>query len=246
MRLLLLNGNTDAGMTDRLCRLAAAALEGGGRAGDVRLLPVTARFGARYVASRAALAVAAHAVLDAVAEHGRAADAIALACFGDPGLLAVREISPVPVHGMAEASISAALGVASRVVLLTGGAAWVPMLGELIHALGHDPGRVMVRAVPPAGDALARDPEGAVGMLAREAERAIGEGAEAVVLGGAGLAGLAPAVRARVGVPVLDSLECLIAAALSHRSSSGTPAPPSERGVPTTGLSSFLTGAFAG
>lgn len=66
------------------------------------LVPATARFGARYVASRASAAIAAHAVLEAVAEHFGQVDAVAIACFGDPGLEAVREIFPGLVAGMAE------------------------------------------------------------------------------------------------------------------------------------------------
>ncbi len=246
MRLLLLNGNTDAVMTQRLRALAASALERSGLANSVSLLPVTVRFGARYIASRAAAAVAAHAVLDAVAEHASDADAIALACFGDPGLLAAREIVGVPVHGMAEASISAALRLSPHVAVLTGGAAWVPMLEELVRLSGRAAEQVRIRAVPPAGDALARDPDNAAATLAREAEASVADGAEVVVLGGAGLAGLASAVRARVGVPVLDSLECLVAAAVSAPvPRSGAVALPGG-GVASAGLSSFLTRALAG
>ena len=44
--------------------------------------------------------LAAHAVLDSfefgLAQHG-AFDAVLIACFGDPGLLALREVAGVPV-----------------------------------------------------------------------------------------------------------------------------------------------------
>ncbi|MFT8246992.1 aspartate/glutamate racemase family protein [Roseomonas sp. BN140053] len=244
MRLLLLNGNTDPAMTERMRGHAAATLERLG-AREVTLVPATARFGARYVASRAAATVAAHAVLDAVAEHAASVDAVALACFGDPGLWAARELSGLPVHGMAEASILAALRLAPRVALLTGGAGWVPMLEEFALLLGHGPERVIVRAVPPAGDALARDPGAAAELLARAAADAVAEGAGAVVLGGAGLAGLGPAVSARVAVPVLDSLDCLVEAAVAGGAGRAAERGNAAPGVPTLGLGAALEAALA-
>jgi allantoin racemase len=126
MRLLLLNGNTDPAITALMMDRAAASLPLLGLP-DVTLDPATARFGARYIASRAAAAIAAHAVLDALAERVGAANpvgygAVLLACFGDPGLEAAKELSPIPVVGMAEASLAAAFrAVEGRpVALLTG------------------------------------------------------------------------------------------------------------------------------
>lgn len=105
MRLLLLNGNTDAAITAALARHAAAAIPRLGLpAAEVH--PVTAGFGARYISTRAAVAVAGHAVLAALAEHvgpdnPRGHDAALIACFGEPGIEAAREVMPIPVVGMA-------------------------------------------------------------------------------------------------------------------------------------------------
>src|SRR5258708_19604635 len=74
----------------------------------VTILPVTGRFGAPYIASRAAAAIAGHAALDALAEHVLDCDVVYLACFGDPGLAALKEVAPVPVVGMAEAPVEPA------------------------------------------------------------------------------------------------------------------------------------------
>jgi Asp/Glu/hydantoin racemase len=234
MRILLLNGNTDAAMTARMLALGQEALPRLGMAG-VTLVPATVRFGARYIASRAAAAVAGHAVLEQVAEHAGEVDAVAIACFGDPGLQAAREIAAVPVTGMADASLDLALAMAPRVALLTGGAAWVPMLEEfcLLRGLGRD--RVRVHAVAPTGDMIARAPDHALELLAQAAAGAVAAGAGVVVLGGAGLAGLAPRLQARVAVPLLDSLECLLRVAAGP-----LPVPPGAAPAPTTGLSAAL------
>jgi hypothetical protein len=107
----------DAAITARLAE-AARALS------PHEVVPLTARFGARYIATRAAAAIAAHAVLDALAEavgrdNPHNFDAAIIACFGDPALDAAREMLPIPVLGLADASIAAALRLAPTISLLT-------------------------------------------------------------------------------------------------------------------------------
>ncbi|MBR0651281.1 Asp/Glu racemase [Roseomonas terrae] len=218
MRLLLLNGNTDPAITALLATRAAEAIPRLGLP-TAEVVPVTAPFGARYISTRAAVAVAGHAVLAALAEHvgtdnPYGYDAAVIACFGEPGIEAARELLPIPIVGMAEASIAAALALAPRIALLTGGALWVPMLEEFALVRGHGRDQVMVRGIAPTGDMIARDPDGAAAALAKAAQEAVADGAGAVVLGGAGLAGIAPRVAPLVSVPVLDSLDCALAAAL--------------------------------
>lgn len=244
MRVLLLNGNTDPAITALIATRAAEALPRLGLP-PAELVPITAPFGARYISTRAAVAVAGHAVLSALAEHvGRdnpaGYDAAIIACFGEPGIEAARELLPIPAVGMAEASIAAALAQAPRVALLTGGALWVPMLEEFALIRGFGPEQVMVRGIAPTGDMIARDPDGAAALLAEAAQAAVAEGAGAVVLGGAGLAGIAPRVAPLVSVPVLDSLDCALAAALQ-----GGAARPRVAQAPMLGVSDGMMRWFA-
>ena len=77
MRILLINPNTTSDVTDIVAGHARRI------AGDaVEFVPVTGRFGARYIASRAAAAIAGHAALDAMADHVAGCDAIYLAFDG--------------------------------------------------------------------------------------------------------------------------------------------------------------------
>lgn len=246
MRLLLLNGNTDPAITDLIAARAAEALPRLGLP-PAELVPATAPFGARYIATRAAVAIAGHAVLAALAGHvgpdnPHDFDAAIIACFGEPGIEAARELLPIPVHGMAESSLAAAFAIAPRIALLTGGAAWVPMLEEFALIRGHGPDRVLVRGIAPTGDMIARDPEGAIALLAEAASGAAADGAGVVVLGGAGLAGLAPRVALRVAVPVLDSLDCVLAAAFGTRPAPSCRAPQ----APQAGLTPALRRLMAG
>jgi Asp/Glu/hydantoin racemase len=224
--LLVINPNTSDSVTQLLQThvQAAAGLH-------VQVRTVTARFGAPYIACEASFAVAAHAALDAWAAALQdstqpAPDAVLIGCFGDPGLLALRESSPVPVTGLAEAAcIEAARH--GRFAIVTGGDRWGSMLQRLAQALGHGPALAGIHTVAPTGAQLAADPQAARSLLAqacRDAARQLG--AQAVIVGGAGLAGVAAAIQSEVGVPLIDSVQAGTRWALR------TSAVPPERGTP--------------
>jgi allantoin racemase len=224
LRILLINPNTTESVTALVAKHARAI------AGDAAtFVPVTGRFGANYISSRASAAIAAHAALDALAAHVAGCDAVYLTCFGDPGLAALREISPVPVVGMAEASCLEACNRGRRFAIVTGGALWEPMLTEFVAWLGLSDRLAAVRTVAPTGDRIARDPEAALAQLAAACTAcATANGADVVILGGAALAGLAARIQPSVPVPVLCSVEvgarAAIAAASSNRRAASLPA----------------------
>jgi Asp/Glu/hydantoin racemase len=204
MTLLVINPNTTEAVTHRLVDAVRSEAETGS---DVR--GFTARFGARYIACEASYAIASHAVLDAwaahCADHGEP-EAVLIGCFGDPGLWALRELSSVPVVGLAEASMheAAALG---PFAIVTGGAVWLPMLRRLALALGLDNALAHLEVIAPNGAALAANPHQAIELLRDACNRAAAPGdVQSVVLGGAGLAGMAPEVARGLEVPLIDSV----------------------------------------
>jgi allantoin racemase len=237
MHLLLINPNTTASITDLVLAEARKVA-----APDTVLSAATGCFGGRYVATRATYAIAGHAALDAYAEHGQSADAVVLACFGDPALLALKEIAHQPVVGMAEASCLAAAALGGRFAIVTGGERWGPMLREFVATLGLSEQLATVYTVVPTGADIARDPDGTLALLAQACRSCVEQaGADSVILGGAGLAGLAERIAGHVPVPLIDSLtaavhraEWLAKVATKH-SDSVTPGL-----VPTQGLSSTL------
>ncbi|NML17597.1 aspartate/glutamate racemase family protein [Azohydromonas caseinilytica] len=206
-RLLILNPNTSPSVTALLADHATTLL-GGAAVVD----SVTARLGASYIASEAACAIAGHAALDAWAAHRAAAprpDAVLIGCFGDPGLFALRELCDSPVTGLAEASFvqAARRSARGRFAIVTGGAAWGPMLRRLAQGLGFDDALAGVHTVAPSGIQLAADPAGALPLLARACREAARDtGADCVILGGAGLAGMAARIQDQVPVPLIDSV----------------------------------------
>lgn len=246
MKLLFINPNTSAHLTEMGARIARGVARP-----ETEILPATGRFGARYITTRAAAAIAAHAALDCYAREGRDADAVLIACFGDPGLFALRELASVPVIGMAEASCHMASTLGRKFSIVTGGQAWGPMLEEFVAAIGLSANLASVRTVTATGADIAADPEKALGGLTRTCQAAVSEdGAEAIILGGLGLAGIASRIAANVPVPLIDNVVAAVrmaeaAASLGTtkaRSGSFAPTEP----VKTLGLSAELAAMLEG
>jgi len=202
MKLLIINPNTSDAITARVLGEARRIASR-----DTELKAVTGRFGARYVASRAAYAIAGHAALEAYAEHAADADAVLLACFGDPGLFALKELARQPVVGMAEASCLTAAALGGRFSIVTGGERWAPMLEEFVASIGLRERLAAIETVAPSGADIARDPDGALNMLADACTEAVARHrADSVILAGAGLVGLAARIAHRVPAPLVDCL----------------------------------------
>lgn len=182
---------------------------------DVQIIGVTAAFGEPYVASRAAASIATHAALDALrsavtteAEGGRPPfDVCFYACFGEPGIEALRAEAAFPVVGMAEGAVVTALQLGERFSILTVGEAWPAMLREHLRKLDLMGRCAGIGVVPGAALALSAD--------ASAGERAVREAAQAVlatqapdvlIVAGAALAGYGRALAGALGRPVVDSL----------------------------------------
>jgi Asp/Glu/hydantoin racemase len=215
-----------------------------------RIHAVTAGFGPRYITGEVGAAIAAHAAMEAYAAATQRlgpAGAVLLGCFGDPGLFALRALSPAPVLGLAESSMRAAAQHGPFVVV-TGGAAWVPMLQRLAQALPLASPLLGVQAVPHSGGEMAAQPVQAIEWLAEAAALALRRwpAARAVLLGGAGLAGLAAPLASRVPVPVLDNVELAVGEALALASNPDPAPDPAPDRAPDVAPGSLPAGAEPG
>jgi len=198
-RILVINPNTSAAVTEGVVGACRSSHPG------VSWQGVSARFGAPYIADEIGYAVASHAVLDAYCHFFDGHDCVLIACFGDPGLLALRELACVPVVGLAQASLAGAAR-RGRFAVVTGGKAWGPMLTRFARAHGLDAKLAGVHTIELSGAQIAGNPAAALDSLAVAAKRGIGDGAECILLGGAALAGLAPTLQPRVGAPLFDNV----------------------------------------
>ena len=210
--LLLINPNTSAEVTALLARHAQALAPPGGRCDAL-----TAPFGAAYIASQAAADVAERAVPAAWeayrASGGAAPDAVLVACFGDPGVAALRALTSVPVLGLAEVAMRAAAGL-GRYAVVTGGAAWGPMLERLAASLGLADGLAGVVTVERSGAQLLADPPAAQALLLAACHDALALGdVRAIVIGGAALADVAAPLAPLLPVPLIDNVRVGLLAA---------------------------------
>jgi allantoin racemase len=202
MRILVANANTTEAITG-LCAAAARAAAGPG----TEILPGTPRFGPAVISTRAEGAIAAHGLLDLLARHAGRVDAALLAVSQDIALDAARQIMPCPVVGMTEAACFTACLLGGRFGLVTMGD--VEPYRELVaqrHGLGGRlSGLAGIRLTPQ--DAL-RDPEAVMAELRGAIAGLVAGGADAVVMGGAAVAGMAPRLQPGVPVPLLDGIAC--------------------------------------
>jgi allantoin racemase len=198
-RCLVVNPNTTGAVTEMVVAACRRAQPG------VQWQGATARFGAAYIADEVSYAKGAHAALDAFQAFDDGHDAVLLACFGDPGLLALRELARVPVIGLAQSSFETAAR-RGRFAVVTGGHAWKPMLARFARAQALDANLVGIHTIDWTGAQIAADPDGARDALVAAAQQGVDAGAQCVLLGGAALAGLAPSLQPRLAVPVLDNV----------------------------------------
>jgi len=202
----VVNPNTSASMTDLIGR-SARATAGPGTA----VVAVHPEMGPASIESHYDEALAVPGLLAGIAAGAHdGADGHVIACFGDPGLDAARELATGPVVGIAEAGMRAAtyLGRTFGVVTTlqrTTGRAW-----ELAARYGVREQCRTVRAVEIAVLALETDPAARSRIAAECADVVATEGCDAIVLGCAGMADLAAELTVRVGVPVVDGVAAAV------------------------------------
>jgi allantoin racemase len=138
-------------------------------------------------------------------------DGVVIACYGDPGLYAAREVSPVPVVGIAEASMLMACTVAHRFSVVSVISRIRPLIEDVVARYGLTDRCASVRTTSLAVLDIERDPHAAEREIAAESQRAVAEdGAEAICLGCAGMGPLDRSVGEAVGVPVLDGVAAAV------------------------------------
>jgi allantoin racemase len=206
MNILLVNPNITSSITDLMAEEARRVA-----AADTEISIATARFGTLYVENRAEAAIAGHAVLDALAEHGDGCDAAIVAAFGDPGLAGAKEFMDIPVVGIAEAALLTAWMLGRRFSIVCMTARLRTWYTECVaeHGLEGRLGAVRALDVPIADISQARDE--LAQPLVELCQRTVREDeAEVVILGGGPIAGLAHRIADQVPVPLLDGVSCAV------------------------------------
>ena len=204
-RILIVNPNTTASMTATIEAAARTVAAPG-----TEIIAVTSSMGPASIEGFYDEAFAVPGLIHAIAiASAPGADAGIIACFDDTGLDAARSVARFPVVGICEAALVTAGQIAKRIAVVTTLPRSIVPLEELVRRYGYAE-RARVTACDVAVLDLERPGSGAAEKLGAEIARALDQGAEAIVLGCAGMADLAASLSRQFGVPVVDGVAAAV------------------------------------
>ena len=244
MRLLLANPNTTAGITELMAEAARAVAAPG-----TEIKAVTGTIGAAVIGSRMEMVVGDYSSLTLVAREAEGCDAVIIAASIDSGLRAIKQMLNVPVLGLTEAAIHAACLSGGRFGMVVSSARVGSIMREMVEGYGLSTRLAGIRWLGSEASAVFSDPEGyataIAGLVHRLAEE---DGADAVVLVGAVMAGMPARIGNAVPVPVIEGVTAAVVLAEGmarlglRKATLGSFAPPVGRSV--TGLDPALEARF--
>ena len=206
MRILLINPNTTASMTEKAAVAARAVAASG-----TDIIAATSRMGPVSIEGHYDGALAVPGLLSELkVQRAGGYDAAIIACFDDTGLDAARSFADVPVLGLCESAVATACFLAQRFTVVTTLERSRVLIDNLVRRYGVG-GRVKVRASDIPVLELEDPASDAIGKLRSEIERALSEDdAEAIVLGCAGMTDLARELQNTYRVPVVDGVAAAV------------------------------------
>src|SRR4051794_32159921 len=203
MRILVVNPNTTASMTDKIGHAARAVAASG-----TEIIAVNPADGPVSIEGYYDEAFSVPGLLAEIAKgEARGVSAHIVACFDDTGLEAARSLAKAPVIGIGEAAFHLASMLGHRFVVVTTLSRSIAAIETNLMKYGLASRCAKVRACEVPVLSLDDPSSGASGLISAEIERAKAEdSAEAIVLGCAGMADLAARLSAKHGLPVIDGV----------------------------------------
>jgi allantoin racemase len=201
MKILIINPNSDRGMTASIQKTADSYVEEGC---EVKCLPTEGA--PLFIENYEDTARATEGMIRLVKENENSCEAFIVACHCDPNLDVLKEISNKPVVGIGEASMKIASMLGHKFSVLSTAAHSIPIKEELVRKYHLQDLLASVRA-PREKDNTLSEEEKYFRMAQDAVEK---DGAEVLVLGCAGLTGLDRALMKRLNVPVLDGVICAL------------------------------------
>lgn len=203
----VINPNTSQAMTETI-GAAARAVAGA----NTEILAVCPTQGVPSIEGHFDEAIAAIGVLEQVkAGREQGVSGHVIACFGDPGLLAARELAQGPVVGIAEAAMHMATLVATRFSVVTTLPRTLVIARHLLQQYGFEHHCAALHAIDlpvlslEDGSGIAQEK---VRQRCIQAKREDGSGA--IVLGCGGMTDLAQTLTRELGIPVIDGVTAAV------------------------------------
>lgn len=207
MKILVVNPNTTASMTEKIAAAARAAAAPG-----TEIIAVNPGAGPASIEGYYDEALSVPGLLEEIAKGEDAGvDGHIIACFDDSGLDAARALARAPVVALCEAAVHMASLIAGSFTIVTTLGRSVPAIEALVRRYGMANHCRRVRASEVPVLALEDPASDARRQVTDEIGRAIAEDrAEAIVLGCAGMTDLARELTAQFGLPVIDGVTAAV------------------------------------
>ncbi len=207
MHIRVINPNTTSGMTATIAEAARHIAAPG-----THITATQPDSGPVSIESHFDEAISAVGVLEEVlAGERETVDAYVIACFGDPGLMAARELTRAPVIGIAEAAFHMATLISTRFSIVTTLGRTGIIAEHLLEQYGfrHHCRRVRAAEIPVLD--LEANGKAALERIIDECKQARDEdGIGAIVLGCGGMADLRETISDEVGLPVIEGVTAAV------------------------------------
>lgn len=211
-RIAVVNPNTTASMTQKIAECARMVV-----GPDTEIVAVTNGSGPASIESHYDEALAVPGLLAAIAAgerdgiDGRGIDGWVIACFGDPGLDAAREVASGPVVGIAEAGMHVATLLGRSFSIVTTLARTIGQAEHLVERYGFSGKCRSIYACEVPVLELDAPGSDARKLVVDYCRRAVEfDEADSIVLGCAGMADFCHDVSEQVGVPVIDGVAAAV------------------------------------
>ena len=203
MRVMVINPNTTASMTEKISAAARTVASPG-----TEIIAVNPRTGPVSIEGHYDEAISVIGVLEEIHKgEQNGIDGYVIACFGDPGLLAARELAQGPVLGIAEAAMHAASFIATGFSVVTTLSRTRVIAQHLVERYGMNDYCRNIRATDLAVLELEDEHSDARRIITEECRRARDQDhSGAIILGCGGMADLAQALTKELGIPVIDGV----------------------------------------
>lgn len=203
MRLKIINPNTTSSMTEAIRQKAVKYARPG-----TQIVAVNPSIGPVSIESYYDEALASVGVLEEVRKgEAEGFDGYAIACYGDPGLYPAREIARAPVVGIGETSMLMACMLGYKFSIITILDRFIGPVEEMVNRYGLSERCASIRVINTPVLDIEKGSDTITNLMIDQGRQAINkDGAEVLLLGCAGMAGLEESIEEALNVPVIDGI----------------------------------------
>jgi len=209
-RILVINPNSTAAVTRGIDEAVGCLRFQGAPAIDVMDLPN----GPPGIETQCDVESVVPLLLEAVARHK--AGAYVIACYSDPGVHALREVTSKPVIGIAEGAILTALTLGARFGTIAILRKAIPRHLRAVGAMGVSTRMAGERAIDLGVTELGNQVRALERMIEVGRELRDLDGANVIIMGCAGMARYRDPLETALGIPVVEPTQAAVAFALGQ------------------------------